>query len=143
MGYTHYWRGKIDASKWGEWCDIVNAILVDDSVVNRVCREHDRVDELPEVSATLVAFNGKSNDGHETFYVTPMDNDFEFCKTAHKPYDRAVTACLIAMKALMDNVTISSDGRAMDWEAGLDLLHRAAPYMSHITLETVEHWLKH
>ena len=41
---------------------------------------------------------------------------FEFCKTAYKPYDIAVTAALIVVKHYCPEVSIHSDGSNEDWE---------------------------
>jgi hypothetical protein len=56
---------------------------------------------------------------HETFAI-PLRvshlQDFDFCKTARKPYDVVVTGvlCILAEAGL----DVSSDGEAEDWEAG-------------------------
>lgn len=67
---------------------------------------------------------------HETFKIEriyqPYENEnsyqskyFNFCKTAYKPYDIAVTACLIALKHyLKSDVLINSDGDLNDWQDG-------------------------
>jgi hypothetical protein len=66
-----------------------------------------------------IVFNGVGADAHETFFVSADGVDFNFCKTAQKPYDIAVTASLIhAKKVFGDNIKISSDGDWSDWESG-------------------------
>lgn len=68
------------------------------------------------------------NCAHETAYLPRVlkpdkwqepDEDglyFEFCKTAFKPYDLAVTAFLIVCKHhLGDTIEVSSDGEDKDW----------------------------
>jgi hypothetical protein len=41
---------------------------------------------------------------------------FDFCKTAYKPYDIAVTACLIIAKHHLGNdIEVRSDGEEKDW----------------------------
>lgn len=64
---------------------------------------------------------------HETFYLPRIlkpesyqkpekGKYFEFCKTAYKPYDLAVTAVLIiASRYLGNDIKISSDGENKDW----------------------------
>lgn len=53
---------------------------------------------------------------HETFSLTREYVDaFAFCKTARKPYDLMVKACLILYKYFFPYVTISSDGDEEDW----------------------------
>lgn len=64
--------------------------------------------------------NGVKDDGHETFLITPNPCEFEFCKTAEKPYDLIVTAilCVFAEHGKA-NVSVSSDGREPDWQSGI------------------------
>ena len=50
-----------------------------------------------------------------------MRNDFEFCKTAQKPYDKYVVAMLIAVAQITDSISVSSDGDQEDWLEGLQL----------------------
>ena len=78
-----------------------------------------------------LAFNGLGDDGHETFLLSKFAQqcEFNFCKTACKPYDSVVTACLVALKdRLGDDVDVSSDGDTDDWAAGMviaaDILDR-------------------
>jgi hypothetical protein len=67
----------------------------------------------------LIVFNGVGADSHESFYVSADGVDFNFCKTAQKPYDIAVTASLIhAKKVFGDKIKISSDGDWSDWDGG-------------------------
>jgi hypothetical protein len=75
---------------------------------------------------------------HETFYVQrtfsahysgqrPDERGlwFEFCKTARKPYDLAVTAALIRLAYhFPEGVEISSDGNEGEWEEGRALCER-------------------
>lgn len=65
------------------------------------------------------------NCSHESFYFERIFKEgelnksglrFNFCKTAYKPYDLAVTAALIICKHhLKDKIQISSDGEDRDW----------------------------
>ena len=76
--------------------------------------------------------------GHETFlFLRDNKKDefhkkllhFEFCKTAQKPYDLPVTAVLIlAVKHFKDDVKVSSDGDAADWQAGIELVNKTLWY---------------
>ena len=53
---------------------------------------------------------------HETYSLTrEYKENFAFCKTARKPYDLMVQACLILYKYFFPYVTISSDGDEEDW----------------------------
>ncbi|MHC4616437.1 MAG: hypothetical protein ACYTEQ_01655 [Planctomycetota bacterium] len=45
---------------------------------------------------------------------------FSFCKTAYRPYDIAVTACLVVLKHhLKDRIVVKSDGEHKDWFDGM------------------------
>lgn len=102
---------------------------------------------VPKIRATELAFNGnaKGDRGHETFsfpgdltvkdYLASGPGFFDFCKTARKPYDAYVVACLLVArdhfpKKVLD---ITSDGEAGDWlrpassdytESGVDVYRR-------------------
>jgi len=77
---------------------------------------------------------------HETFYLPrvyePQDwqrpdergRYFDFCKTARKPYDLAVTASLIALQHHFPEVGVSTDGTGDDWTAGLALCRSVLGY---------------
>lgn len=54
--------------------------------------------------------------GHETFHLSrKRANESTFCKTARKPYDLMVTACLLLYKYYFNCVTIDTDGTEDDW----------------------------
>lgn len=60
-----------------------------------------------------------------------VERGFEFCKTARKPYDAVVGACLIAAKKhLGDDIIVSSDGSADEF------LHGAGNYYRESGVET-------
>ena len=114
MGYTHYWRStsEFPPAKWEA------AILDIKKIVNNqrelLAYEYNQPSKPPAVTKVMVRFNGRGEEGHETFLVKPKDKDFQFCKTARKPYDLAVCACLIAFKKhLGADIELSSDG---DWD---------------------------
>lgn len=69
-----------------------------------------------------IVFNGKGDeDSHETF-AFPPEGPFTFCKTASKPYDIVVVACLaVAKDCLSSMIDISSDGDRGKWEEGVAL----------------------
>ena len=59
-------------------------------------------------------------------YQSDKSMVFSFCKTACKPYDKFVTACLIYAKLIFGkDVRISSDGDIADWQAGKKLVEKA------------------
>ncbi len=72
-----------------------------------------------------LGFNGTQDLAHESFYFAEhfrQNEEFAFCKTNRKPYDAVVTACLTVLKHhLGDGIDITSDGRAEEWQHGLEL----------------------
>lgn len=125
MGYTHYWYRKdpepadaygrlaLDAKRIFEQAEQEGIVLV---------HEYDR-STPPTANEGEIWFNGKGDDGHETFVwpaetpeLRPYQTDtgegsFTFCKTARKPYDAVVGALLIRAKLHYGaSVAVSSDG---------------------------------
>lgn len=128
MGYTHYFPPKRSFTG-DEWLKI-----------GRACREVVQHPDCPTLTAddesdehgvvicdTEILFNGLGDDAHETFVVGRVsDGKFKFCKTAQKPYDAAVVACLVLMEHFAPGVLkISSDGDPTDWAGGLALAEAA------------------
>ena len=71
----------------------------------------------PQFTTDEIRFNGIGDDSHETFALGKGYNGFKFTKTARKPYDRHVLACLIlAKKYFGDAIKVSSDGDNDDIE---------------------------
>ena len=139
MGYTHHWNIKAKAKdlKVKEIAqDILTLIMASEIPV---CREYNRTDEPPELTETLIAFNGPNDDGAGTF-VYPPDEEYlktiginpnsGWCKTSKRPYNIIVAAATISMKDhLGPMVQISGDGRLEDqeWQDAVNLYRRAFP----------------
>jgi len=142
MGYTHYWRQLRDFTdtEWQELTRLAKLITADGQGI--LANEYDEENSKPTIDSEQIRFNGKGEDGHETFIITKKkrakrqyeeqeaydrQGAFEFCKTAHKPYDKYVTAVLCAlhnMKIKLDEekppvLYIRSDGNTKDWTEGL------------------------
>ena len=140
MGYTHYWRQNRDFTdaEWKEFVRLTNLIIADNKgILSDGFGDGGR----PEVNGEHVWFNGLGEDSHETFRITKnlakdrykgesFDMGGDFCKTAHKPYDKYVVAVLCALYNLTDSPpqqnrsahpmeSISSDGNTSDWTDGL------------------------
>ncbi len=115
MGYTHYWRPKADGlknlkDKWGSVVQPLLLHIVSHFHAAGVIEYECDVPEAPQLDAECVRFNGVGDLGHETFYFSHQDRtDFEFCKTARKPYDTAVCACLLVLEHY-GPIGLSSDG---------------------------------
>ena len=142
MVYTHYWRQLRDFTdtEWQELTRLTNLIIADnEGILSDGFGEGGK----PEVNGEHIWFNGLGEDSHETFRITKKkrakedyeeqeaydrQGAFEFCKTAHKPYDKYVVAVLCALYnmevkdwPLGDGkiMSISSDGNTEDWTEGL------------------------
>ena len=131
MGYTHYWRQQRDFTdtEWQELTRLAKLIIADnEGILSDGFGEGGK----PEVNGEHIWFNGLGEDSHETFCITKKkpEEDFQFCKTARKPYDKYVVAVLCALYNL-SNVPpqrnrnahpmrkITSDGNTADWTEGL------------------------
>jgi len=141
MGYTHYWKNKSDIPHdvWLLICDDVEKIIAKSPVP--LAHEYDEPGSAPEVKrenadggGPVIFFNGVGDDGHETFVVTPRAAEFEFCKTANKPYDVVVTAVLLVIADRWDAFTLSSDVDKTDWVDGATLAAHATGRIMHIKL---------
>lgn len=128
MGYSHYVHQKktIPQRQWERIC--MKTFQVLDYCAGRKIRinyEYD-VPKPPQVNDEVIRFNGWGPEGHETFMLHKKkpdlqswqekgDDYFNFCKTARKPYDLAVTlVMLVIISEAPKCVTLSSDG---DWDA--------------------------
>lgn len=145
MGYTHYWtqRRSFTSEEWSDICTDIAAILVhvehglDVPLANGLADKGTH----PEITPTRIAFNGAGEeDGHETFAITrkrvrQWEGDElgeDACKTAQKPYDVAVTACLCYLSSVVGEYHVTSDGRGADFLAGLAAARTALPNKANI-----------
>ena len=138
MGYTHYWRQLRDFTDT-EWQELMRLTKLITASSGR-----DIILSEFNINNEEIRFNGYGEEGHETFLITKkkrakMDYEeqeaydrqgaFEFCKTAHKPYDKYVVAVLCALYNMAGQkewplgdgkiMSISSDGNTEDWTEGL------------------------
>jgi hypothetical protein len=113
-GYTHYftWMKKPSAAQLNA-CVKDMARIIDAAQGQLAGPEGDG---KPLIESSNIQFNGRGTDAHEPF-VFPGRAGFNFCKTDGKPYDAAVTACLLVARDhfLPDELKIESDGQ---WEDG-------------------------
>jgi len=132
VGYTNYWYTKPELKKaqFSSFAKDVKALLAKADVP--LAFEYDQTDKPPQIDNEVVRFNGHGENGHETFMLTRKTEvsgyssikkmAFAFCKTARKPYDKYVTACLIlAKKHFGKDIQVSSDGEMSDWQEGKKL----------------------
>jgi hypothetical protein len=122
MGYTHYWTQYEDFSVT-EWETIVDK-------VKKILEEFSDLvggwngEGMPHIDENYISFNGKGDEGCETFKVTKLLKDFQrpweeqtptkvfnFCKTRRQPYDEVVLRVLAVLKHVAKNkLTLASDG---------------------------------
>jgi hypothetical protein len=127
-GYTHYYTWKQspdDASIKACVADMNRLIEARKSILVSPGGRETTPGSL-KLSATNVDFNGIGNNAHEPFvfpYAFSDHDSFNFCKTAWKPYDEVVTACLIVARDHFSPsvLEIDSDGSWSDWSRGAKL----------------------
>jgi len=146
MGYTHYW-GR-DGSNLGS-AEMFGRLALDAKKIIaqaeregiRICNGFGRGE--PDFNEAFFALNGNTDailpdgrdEAHEGFvwFGTPtfsvweigQTHTFDFCKTAHKPYDAVITAILIRAKDIYgDCLDVSSDGVWSEWQTGRELYER-------------------
>jgi hypothetical protein len=135
MGFTRYWYidEKLRTFPAGATKEIKAVFERYKSII-----QFDSDNPAPPVlRKNMIRFNGKGEDGHETFYIKlPMklskfqkdfiknhpgvpnffrhqehkEQIFGFCKTVHKPYDVVVEWVLVILKKYWgDKISVSSD----------------------------------
>jgi hypothetical protein len=149
MGYTHYWTQPLRYSKaeWTQICEDVTAILNDVQHVQGIplANGMGELGTQPIIDADTILFNGAGEeDSHEAVHlqraVPPLTEEdkrwnkqrgWDFCKTARKPYDLAVTAVLAYLAALENKpLSVSSDGDGREWLEGVALARRTVPRLA-------------
>lgn len=131
MGYTHYWTHS-DAFTPAEWVTIatdVETILktaVADGLALGDGFGENTIKPRAAIVKNEISFNGVDDESHETFALGRTPQGWDFCKTNRKPYDVAVTACLIYLEGSHpDKFSVGSDGTPEDWKDGLALVKKA------------------
>lgn len=149
MGYTHYWtqHRSFTADEWMQLSADLQSLLKDVQHVQGIPLSNGNAEPgtSPEFRADDIAFNGLGEDSHETFVIlrqrprtrdwqTAAQRGWDFCKTARKPYDLAVTAALCYLTTTFEPpaFTASSDGDGSDWIAGLEEARRAIPRVANV-----------
>jgi len=109
-GYTHYWKhGGFDDAVWA------NVVKEAKSIVKKAEKDGIAIaggngKGKPEFSKKAIVLNGADPDDYETFYLSKAPQDFEFTKTAHRPYDAVVVSILAVAKKANKGFEPSSDG---------------------------------
>ena len=138
MGYTHYWSVTNKPIK----NQVINEELYQRGLAycRRVIKHYQSTvpkgsdERLSGYSAHAsnvymgIEFNGCRGNDHETFVLAPhlLMETGGFCKTAHKPYDIVVVACLIIMSSVLSGVfQFESDGLTQDMLDAMILIENA------------------
>lgn len=125
MGYTHYFQQqkKIEPDAWEKICDDAQKIIDYCKKDGIPLTTDDTGKPIIQRKRGIINMNGVDEDSHETFYIKrSLYKDFNFCKTARKPYDLAVTAILMVIEHHSPNTfNTGSDGEVADWEAAANL----------------------
>ena len=166
MGYTHYFPHKaVTKAVWKKiladckklYEHMPEGVYLDGCSRGRAAsRAYDgtgpMIDYGPIFSDDEIWFNGTDPDfgdqegypdfAHETFTLFRKGSGgFCFCKTARKPYDVMVTACLLVYKHHSPGtIELGSDGNAGEWAEAIqfvgEVLHYVAdPFMDEEELD--------
>lgn len=148
MGYTHYWRRKKEIEP-EIYTHIQNDFqkLLPALETAGVRLAGGMGDGHPVFLKDELLFNGYGSESYESFdfprmliphsWEEPDQKDlyFQFCKTDERPYDLAVTACLlVAMHHLGPDIALSSDGGEIEWKAAHDLCEQVLGYSQPIQI---------
>jgi hypothetical protein len=112
MGYTHYLENKpaFTDSQWVAFCQDVRKLLASYEGKIPLGDGHGDAGTKPYIGKTEIAFNGIGEDAHETAYVCKGQSEFQFCKTARKPYDEVVVKLYKLIRQYLPATELSSDG---------------------------------
>jgi len=148
MGYTHYWtfnkpkkgKARLAEKKYQSAVKDCAKLIRAYYIANGGLSGYSAHTEAGKYDGIL--FNGKGSDAHEDFslratYKENLD-EFNFCKTARKPYDVVVVACLLILKYhLKELIHVSSDGFSEDWQEGQELAQRFLKTREILTPSTI------
>ena len=144
MGYTHYWTQlrNFTTDEWRDAHEHIGAILKYGSDVHGVSLADGggKPATRPQFSPNAIAFNGVGDDSHETFRITRRREKswggaslgHDSCKTARKPYDIIVKACLSYLSTVVENYEVSSDGNGAEWLDAVELARAALPRFANV-----------
>ena len=134
MGYTHYWTQLRDfsAPEWAKVSEDMQALCESVRAQGIELGDWEGNPKALDFGADRLAFNGIGDDAHESFIISRKAGPWEFCKTAQKPYDLAVTAALCYFATVTKTHNVTSDGDASDWQPGLEEARRVWPNYANV-----------
>jgi hypothetical protein len=135
MGYTHSWTPTHTFScfEFDRLRSAVKQIIATAALEPWSTGIELQRDDADEIWLNGSPLNGQAEDDvcHETFCLGRLHTSFQFCKTAQKPYDTVVVACLIAAQVIAleagFSMKLSSDGDEDDWRDGFALYEATFP----------------
>ena len=109
MGYTHYFERKgadapVDPSIWGRFVELALRVVGHETVRG--------VALAVTTGPDYLSLNGVEDEEHEDLFLRRERGAWSFCKTAEKPYDRAVVTVLALAERTLPGFSWSSDGGA-------------------------------
>lgn len=143
VGFSRYWYRpeELPRKEWDEFLGLARKIVAKAHEKGiALALEYDQAEAAPALGHEVIQFNGVGPEGHESFIVArawyaAVRPQWEvpekglllaFCKTNRKPYDLAVSACLVAFKLVFEaRVKVMGDG---DFDAGASLLSEATGF---------------
>ncbi len=108
--YSHYWEHPgFDDQQWSKLKKAAKAIF-QKAIKKGVALAGPSGDGKPEISGYSIALNGKRPDQYDEFVLRKGPQEFEYTKTAKRPYDGVVVSLLAAAKKIHSEFKPSSDG---------------------------------
>jgi hypothetical protein len=110
MGYTNYYKNKpaFTDAQWAALTADVKKLLKNSKVP--LGDANGSLDSKPVFNSRCILFNGIGHDSHETAAVYKAASEFEFCKTARKPYDEVVVEFYKLIRKHAPETVLASDG---------------------------------
>jgi hypothetical protein len=110
MGYTHYFKNKpaFTDVQWAALTEDVKKLIKNSNVP--LGDANGNIGSKPVFNTRHIMFNGIGDDSHETAVVYKGASEFEFCKTARKPYDSVVVEFYKLIRKHAPSTILNSDG---------------------------------
>ena len=135
MGYTHYFTPTKTATQeqWEAFTKKAKEIIDAFGTVYN----WDGTEEGAVITDKSIGFNGCAEDGedHETFLINFNSGEWDFCKTARKPYDAVCVALLMVGEKMGIIESWSSDGEGEDFDEAKELLAKVGETPKEVVYE--------
>jgi len=128
MGYSHYWEIK-DSIENIDKEAMMKVVKIMEEHYDILCAIKEFPDSQPRFSTLEIIFNGKANNGSETFIFPPLKGEkFWSCKTNQKEYDIVVCEVLMVLKYYYKNlIRIATTGSSLDWHNAFNEITKFLP----------------